>query len=179
MPNHAAGPPDEVRALDAYVKLARAASSVERAVNDHLADAGLTPSQFGVLEALHHLGPLSQGVLARTILTSPGNLTTVLDKLEARGLLRRRRDHHDRRVVLARLTPDGEALVAELMPRHVARVVAAFAVLAPEQQTQLAQLLKTLGLAQNVRAGDRPVVAPAGEAVAAPSPTDPPRKETP
>jgi MarR family 2-MHQ and catechol resistance regulon transcriptional repressor len=178
MPNHYPGTPDEVRALDAYVKLARAASAVERSVNDHLADAALTPSQFGVLEALHHLGPLSQGVLARTILTSPGNLTTVLDKLEARGLLRRRRDRHDRRVVLARLTPTGEALVRDLMPRHVARVVTAFAALAPDQQAQLAALLRTLGLAQGDRAAVGGEAAPE-PAVAAPAPADPPRKETP
>ena len=177
MPNHYPGTPDEVRALDAYVKLARAASAVERSVNDHLSDATLTPSQFGVLEALHHLGPLSQGVLARTILTSPGNLTTVLDRLEARGLLRRRRDQHDRRVVLAQLTPDGEALVAELMPRHVARVVATFAALAPDEQAQLARLLRTLGLAQGERAVDTPAVPSPMTTGAAP--TDPTPKETP
>ena len=148
MPSRYRGPADHVRALDAYVKLARAASAVERAVNDHLADADLTPSQFGVLEALHHLGPQPQGVLARKILTSPANLTTVLDKLQRRALIRRSRDAGDRRVVRIDLTPDGEALVADLLPRHAQRAADAFAALTADEQSELARLLRIVGRAQ-------------------------------
>ena len=77
------GAPREERALSAYVKLARAANSAmafARASYDH---SGLTPSQFAVLEALHHVGPLNLGDLARRILTSSGNLTLVVDNLES------------------------------------------------------------------------------------------------
>jgi MarR family 2-MHQ and catechol resistance regulon transcriptional repressor len=96
----------------------------------------------------------------------------VLDKLEARGLLRRRRDHDDRRVVRAELTARGDALVAELMPRHARRVAAAFAVLAPDEQVQLARLLRTLGRAQSDRPDER-------SPLATPTSTGPARKEIP
>lgn len=143
----------ERRALDAYVKLARAAAAVEATVHRPLAEAGITISQFGVLEALLHLGPMSQGALARKILKSPANLTTVLDNLGRRSLIQRRRDDGDRRVVLVQLTDAGETLVASLFPQHARRVAQAFATLSPPQQDSLAHLCRELGLAQT-RAAD-------------------------
>lgn len=143
------GTAEERRALGAYVKLARAGTAVDQAVNRPLAEDGLTTSQFGVLEALRHLGPLPQGTLARKILTSPANLSHVLDQLEARGWIGRERDPNDRRVVLVDLSAAGRAFVDELLPRHVRRVVAAFAALDPDEQAELARLLRTLGRAQS------------------------------
>ena len=58
MSTHCRGSKKEIRALDAYIKLMRAAESVTDRTSRHLAAAGLTISQFGVLEALLHLGPL-------------------------------------------------------------------------------------------------------------------------
>ena len=142
------GSQEKTRALDAYVKLSRAAAAVEAPVNRHLADAGLTLSQFGVLEALWHLGPLSPGALARKILKSPANLTTVLDNLERCDLIARSRDAGDRRVTIVSLTDEGRARVAALFPSHVERVVDAFAPLSAEQQEALADLCRTLGRAQ-------------------------------
>src|SRR6476469_6427314 len=75
MPNRYAGTDEERVALDAYVKLWRAAHAVEVAANRHLTEHNLTVSQFAVLEALYHLGPLSQRQLADKILRSSGNLT--------------------------------------------------------------------------------------------------------
>ena len=60
-------------------------------VEPRLAAAGLTPTQLGVLEAILHKGPLTQRELGRKVLTSAGNMTDVVDKLEARGLVRRTR----------------------------------------------------------------------------------------
>jgi MarR family 2-MHQ and catechol resistance regulon transcriptional repressor len=183
------GPAEEVRALDAYVKLSRAAAAVEAAVNRHLAAAGLTISQFGVLEALWHLGPLSQGALAKKILKSPANLTTVLDNLERRELIRRRRDPSDRRVVRVELTDRGDAGIAPLFPLHVTRVVDAFSALDPAEQETLARLCRTLGLAQGEPVQNEPRQrGPAQDAridhEPTPSPTQPtgaprPRKDAP
>lgn len=160
----------ERRALDAYVKLARAAAAVETTVHRPLAEAGLTISQFGVLEALLHLGPMSQGALARKILKSPANLTTVLDNLGRRDLIRRRRDLGDRRIVLVQLTGAGEALVASLFPKHARRVAQAFEALDPDELDTLGRLCRELGLAQAEPAGrpgrdpaaTRPATADAG-----------------
>ena len=58
---------EEVKALDAYIKLVRASNTVTARVHRHLSGAGLSVSQFGVLEALHHLGPMSQNTIAAKI----------------------------------------------------------------------------------------------------------------
>ena len=76
-----------VRALDVYIKLMRGTESVTRRIHDHLAQADLTVSQFGVLEALFHLGTLSQRELGEKLLKSAGNITMVLGNLEERGLV--------------------------------------------------------------------------------------------
>ena len=101
----------ETRALKAYVKLMRAAESITSRVHKHLSSAGLTVSQFGVLEAIYHLGPLSQKDLGRKILRSSGNITMVIDNLEKRRLVRRKRDTSDRRIFIVHLTGEGQKLI--------------------------------------------------------------------
>ena len=81
-------------ALAAYIKLLRAGKAVLARVEPLFATARLTPTQFGVLEAILHKGPLSQRELGEKVLTSAGNMTDVIDKLEARSLVRRRRRRH-------------------------------------------------------------------------------------
>ena len=148
MPTHYPGNEDERRALEAYIKLSRAAEAVNNRVNEHLHGRGLTVSQFGVLEALFYRGPLPVGQLAEKILRSSANLTLVVDNLAKRGLVARARRPDDRRCIEVSLTDEGRALIAGLMPNHVRGVVAAFAVLSAEEQTELAALSRRLGLAQ-------------------------------
>ena len=68
------GSPVEERALDAYIKLARASNAAMTYARGGLETSGLSYSQFAVLEALYHIGPLHLGELARRILKSSGNL---------------------------------------------------------------------------------------------------------
>jgi len=145
MPTHFDGSTKECLALDSFIKLVRAADSVSSQVNEHLRDFGLTVSQFGVLEALYHLGVLNQSDLAQKLLKSTGNLTTVVDNLVKRGLVERRRCTEDRRVVYIHLTDEGRSLVTAILPGHVEGVVAAFAVLSGEEQAALGGLLRRLG----------------------------------
>src|SRR5258708_8131440 len=102
----------EVRALDAFVKLARAANTVLNYANSDLEALGLSPSQFAVLEALYHVGPLNLGDLARRILKSSGNLTLVVDNLQKRGLVERQKQDEDKSFILATITPAGQKLLA-------------------------------------------------------------------
>jgi len=146
MPNRHTGPPREVLALDAYVKLVRAAESVTRRLQARLTEAGLTTSQFGALEALWHLGPLCQRELGEKLLKSGGNITMVVGNLERRGLVERRRDPRDRRVARVHLTPEGEALIRGLFPEHAAAVAEQFGALAPAEQEELGRLCRKLGL---------------------------------
>jgi MarR family 2-MHQ and catechol resistance regulon transcriptional repressor len=148
MSTHYHGTQPEKDALDVYIKLSRAAESVETHVNSHLKNYGLTWSQFGVLEALFHLGPLHQQDLAAKILKSSGNLTLVIDNLVKRGLVERERDQGDRRFITVCLSEAGHQLISGIFPDHVTQVVAAIGVLTPAEQQQLAQLCRKLGLAQ-------------------------------
>ncbi len=146
MSTHYQGTSEERRALDLYIKLSRAAESVNQRVNRHLQDVNLTVSQFGVLEALYHLGPMTPGVLCDKILRSTGNLTLVIDNLEKRRLVARTQNPEDRRSTIIQLTAGGQALIEEIFPRHVTTVVQEMAVLTSEEQSQLATLCRKLGL---------------------------------
>jgi len=106
---------------------------------------GVTLPQFGILEALHHLGPLSQGELAEKLLVTGGNITYVMDRLEEQGLVCRTRAPEDRRVVRARLTDEGHRLVASVFPGHAEYVRDQVGHLAPEEREELRRLLKKLG----------------------------------
>ncbi len=134
------------RALNTYTKLMRAAESVTGRVNRFMAAADLTISQFGVLEALYHKGPLCQRDIAAKILKSTGNITMVIDNLEKRGLVRRERDATDRRYLTVYLTEGGSALIAETFADVEAAIVAEMAVLELQEQDQLGALCKKLGL---------------------------------
>ena len=148
MGTHYAGRPAETRALDAYIKLTRAVSSVESRLSAGPANAGLTPTQLGVLEALLHLGPLGQRTLGDKLLTSGGNVSMVSDNLERRGLVRRERRDDDRRNVTVHLTADGRRLIGKIFPGHVRAIVEAFSALSPAEQETLGRLAKKLGLSQ-------------------------------
>ncbi len=145
MGTHHRGTPAEVRALDAFIKLMRAADSLSADLNRHVADAGLTLGQFGILEALLHLGPMSQGDLGAKLLRSGSNTTTVVDNLEKRGLVRRTRRRDDRRVIDVSLTPEGRRLIARLFPEHARRIVRLLGALSQDDQRRLGDLCRTLG----------------------------------
>lgn len=138
----------EITALDTLIKLTRAADTVHARLYPRLLQQErLTVSQLGVLEALLHLGPLSQGDLCDKLLRSGSNLTTVIDNLEQRALVRRERDGADRRVQVVFLTDEGDATIRRVFPEHVHRVTSVFGVLTRDEQRQLAELCRKLGLA--------------------------------
>jgi MarR family 2-MHQ and catechol resistance regulon transcriptional repressor len=145
MPTHYQGSEKERRALNAFIKLTRAAEAINDCVNAHLREYKLTVSQFGVLEAIYHLGPMQTGELGQKILKSSGNMTLVIDNLEKRGLVRRQQRADDRRCIDIHLTAEGEKLIEEIMPQHVAGVVETFSLLTPEEQDQLGDLCRRLG----------------------------------
>jgi MarR family 2-MHQ and catechol resistance regulon transcriptional repressor len=169
MPIRYQGAPEEVRALDALVKLTRAANAVHRRLDRSVAQAGLTGGQFGVLEALLHLGPLCQRDLAAKLLTSDGNLTMVIGNLEKRGLVTRARDPEDRRLLTVSLTASGRRLIRQIFPRHAACAAELFAALTPAEQDSLAKLCKKLGLAAAAPAARAPSPAASGQAGKRPS----------
>ncbi len=148
-------PPKHRLALSAYVKLMRSAGAVTVRVHGYLAVDGVSISQFGVLEALLHCGPLQQCELGQKILKSSGNVTVVVDNLERRGLVSRERHKVDRRRITVDLTAAGRELISRLFPQHMEQVCLAMGELSASELEQLARLCKKLGLT-NAAALDAP-----------------------
>ncbi len=136
---------EEINALNAFIKLQRAAESVSARVHAVL-PAGLTVTQFGVLDALHHIGPLCQGELAEKLLRSGGNLTLVVDNLEKAGYVARERDPADRRFVVVKLTDKGARFISELFPKFVADVAGEMTRLSSTELSDLGRLCKKIGV---------------------------------
>lgn len=139
----------EATALGTYVKLMRAAESLTGRVHKHLSSVGLTISQFGVLEALYHLGPLSQRDLGQKILRSSGNISLVINNLEKRGLVRRQRNRQDRRFLIVHLTDEGHKLIRKIFPPHAALITSEMSVLNATDQKILGDLCKKVGMGVN------------------------------
>jgi MarR family 2-MHQ and catechol resistance regulon transcriptional repressor len=141
------GPAAEVRALNALIVLSRAAESVDARLLPGIAAAGLTESQFGVLEALYHLGSLCAAELARKVLRSRGNMTLVISNLERDGLVARKARAEDRRYRTVALTAKGRRLVDGMFPGHARRAARTFAALTRGEQDELRRLCRKLGTA--------------------------------
>jgi MarR family 2-MHQ and catechol resistance regulon transcriptional repressor len=149
MGTHYEGSEKEQRVLNAFIKLMRATESINNQLNRHHAESDLTTSQFGVLEALHHLGPLNQKALGEKLLKSGGNITLVIDNLEKSGWVKRQQDPNDRRSMLIHLTPEGKEFISSYFPQHLERIKDKFDVLSDDELDQLGYICKKLGLQED------------------------------
>lgn len=145
MPTHYQGTPKERNTLNAFIKLMRASESVNNRLNKHLSEANLTVSQFGILEALLHLGPMNQRTLGEKILKSGGNITLVIDNLEKSGWVVRNPDPDDRRAVSICLTKKGKAFIESFFPEHLKKIMEEFSCLTEGEKKELARICKKLG----------------------------------
>ncbi|HEX8435785.1 MarR family transcriptional regulator [Archangium sp.] len=146
MPTRHKGSARETRALNTFIKLTRAMETLGGELQRHLASYEITPSQLAVLEALLHLGPMSQGELGRKLLRSNPNMTALLDNLERNGWIARERSQEDRRVVVVSLSREGQRVIEKVFPAHASHIAALMGVLSAEEQEQLGALCKKLGL---------------------------------
>ena len=89
----------------------RAADDLDEAVIDHL---GINRSDGRCLDVLEERGPMAAGELATATGLSPGAITTLVDRLEEDGLVRRVRDDTDRRRVLIELTESARAVLDDI-----------------------------------------------------------------
>ena len=145
MPTHFPGSRAEMRTLNTFIKLTRCTNSLLARLSERNTIGDLTYSQFAVLEALYHLGSLTQGDISAKVLKSGSNMTTVIDNLERDGLVRRQRDASDRRVIHVHLTEAGSSKIESVLPGHVAALVEEFSVLSAGEQETLGKLCKKLG----------------------------------
>jgi len=131
--------------LKLWVVLSRAFDAVQTHAAADAARHGLTLTEFGVMEALYHKGPLLLGEVQRKILVTSGGVTYLVDRLVAKGLVERRRCEKDRRAWYAALTEEGEALIREIFPQHADAVARAVSGLDEAEKEDAIRLLRTLG----------------------------------
>lgn len=113
-------------------------------------ELGMCASDFGALEILLHKGPLPVNELGRKLLLTSGSITTAIDRLEKRGLVRRELIAADRRARVVHLTPAGRKLIEKAFAAHAADMERAAAVLDGTERSMLVTLLKKLGRATAV-----------------------------
>ncbi len=108
----------ETPELLAFDLLLRTASDLDQQVAQLLKPAAVTPAQYNVLRILRNAGGagLPCGEVSQRLVRHDPDVTRLLDRLETLGFVGRSRDPEDRRVVIARLSPAGVALLDELGP---------------------------------------------------------------
>jgi MarR family 2-MHQ and catechol resistance regulon transcriptional repressor len=131
--------------LKLWTVLARAYDAVRAHAFAHIERQGLTPGEFGVLDTLHHRGPMLLGELQHRVLVTSGGISYLTDRLERRGLVERREYAEDRRTKQVALTPEGEALMRRIFPEHTAVIERALAGVEPEVKQAAVSLLRTVG----------------------------------
>ena len=146
MGSHYRGSESEVRALSAFIKFSRAYDSMKSRLEQKQISGDLTETQFGVMEAIYHLGPLHQQQLSDKLLISKSNVVAVIDKLEKTGLVKRQRSTEDRRYIFVHLTEQGNELMIDLVPYHMGAIVEEMCILTPDEQEEFGRLCRKLGL---------------------------------
>lgn len=136
----------EKEALNSYIKLIRSADTISSKINLELSNFRLTESQFGVLDALFHLGPMKHRELGKKILKSGGNITMVINNLEKREFVQRRRSEKDKREFIIHLTPKGRNKIQETLPLIAKQIKKHFEILNKQEQKELQRLCKIVGL---------------------------------
>jgi MarR family 2-MHQ and catechol resistance regulon transcriptional repressor len=132
--------------LKLFVVLSRANRAVTDRVVEDIKCYGLNLTEFAVLELLFHKGDQPIQHIGKQVLITSGSITYVVDKLEEKGLLLRKRCDKDGRVFYATMTVQGRELMNEIFPRHHKAIQHIFAGIDDNEKELLINLLKKLGI---------------------------------
>ncbi|MBC2003937.1 MarR family transcriptional regulator [Listeria booriae] len=132
--------------LKLFTVLLRSANWIQKVHANLVESHGITPSEFGVLEQLYHLGPQQLQALGHKNLISNGNTTYMVTKLEKKNYLVRVNDPNDRRVVYAKLTAQGTQFISNLFPQFEVLIKEQLTILSEEEKEILISGLKKIGL---------------------------------
>lgn len=128
-----------------FLVLWKAWHAIEAHDRTSIAATGLARTDFAALEVLLHKGALPVNTIARKVLLTSGSMTTAVDRLEARGLVRRTDSPSDGRVTLVDLTTEGRSLISQAYAGHSRRLDHWAEILNPDERIQLETLLKKVG----------------------------------
>lgn len=135
----------DLAGIHVWLILWKAAHAVEQNALNSVSALGLGLSDFAVLEVLLHKGPQPVNMIGRKILLTSGSITTAIDRLESRKLVRRTLHPEDRRARLVELTGSGRKLIECAFRQHALDMEETVAVLPPEERAELIRLLKKIG----------------------------------
>ncbi|HEX6732622.1 MAG TPA: MarR family transcriptional regulator [Pyrinomonadaceae bacterium] len=129
-----------------FLVLWKAARAVEGVAENSISQLEMCGSDFGVLEALLHKGPLPVNEIGKKILLTSGSITVAVDRLEKKGLVERRAHGTDRRARIVHLTKEGRKLITRVYSQHAADMerLASTSLTRTERKT-LISLLKKIG----------------------------------
>jgi MarR family transcriptional regulator, 2-MHQ and catechol-resistance regulon repressor len=138
---------DAISAPRLWLVLARAYGSMVTYIESSITAQGLGLSDFMVLEVLLHKGPLTISAIGEKVLLASASMTSAIDRLEKRDLVRRRNCSSDRRIRIVELTDCGKAFIEEIYARHVKDLEAVSGELSDEERRVMYEGLKKIGQA--------------------------------
>jgi MarR family transcriptional regulator, 2-MHQ and catechol-resistance regulon repressor len=129
-----------------FLVLWKAARAMEAYAENSVSQMEMCGSDFAVLEALLHKGPLPVNEIGRKVLLTSGSITTAVDRLEDKKLVERRAHGTDRRAKIVHLTREGRKLITRIYADHAADMerLASVSLTRKERET-LIRLLKQIG----------------------------------
>ena len=127
-----------------WLRFLRFGLQSHKKLDDDLRKVGLTPPQFYVLATIGYAGGLPFGEIGAKMMVTVSNLTGIVDRLEEKKLVLRKRDEHDRRVVHVVLTDKGAKLYTSTVPLFEKSAAEIFSALDAGQQKELSSLLRKL-----------------------------------
>ncbi len=125
-----------------WLTMLKALSGIARQLEVDLRRSGVSTTDFRVMEALLHKGPLPVNVIGHL---TPGAISVAVDRLEVRGLVARAEGKRDRRVRVVALTKEGEKVISPVYDRHAVLLEHIFEPLSENQRLSLENMLKLLG----------------------------------
>ena len=131
--------------VHAWLVMMKAMQAITRYALANLEETGLGLSDFAVLEALLHKGPLPVNVIGPKVNLTPGSISVAVDRLLAKGFVSRTESAEDRRVRVVALTARGKSVITPIFRAHVETMEKVFAGLSRHELRQLEQQLKRVG----------------------------------
>lgn len=123
----------------------KAAKAVDRVDRASIKDTGLQVTDFAIMEALLHKGPMPINVIGQKVLLTSGSMTAAINRLQKRNLVRRAQDETDARTFFIYLTSTGRQVIEEAFEKHQRNLEAVMAVFTQKERGEIVPLLKRLG----------------------------------
>ena len=137
----------DAESVHVWLIMTKAVQALGKRLSEQLLRSGLADTDFRVMEALLHKGPLPVNVIGPKVHLNPGSISVAVDRLHNRGLVSRIEDEVDRRVRTVSLTPAGRELVTDAYEHHAALIHELFEPLSSCEKAVLEKLLKRVGKA--------------------------------